>query len=198
MSRILIIEDEPLIARDLKRIIENNGYTVSDICYNSDLALDRLSKQDFDIVLLDIHLKGSRNGIELAKIINEKYEIPFIYITSFADRDTIQQVKMTMPAGYVVKPFSDKEIYSAVEIALYKNDLQKDEPLTRDIINSRFGANLTIKEWNVIQGIMDGQTNAQMASIHYVSPNTIKSHIKNIYTKLDVHGRAGLVFKVMG
>jgi DNA-binding NarL/FixJ family response regulator len=198
MARILIIEDEPLIARDIKRILKKNSYDVMGICYDSDAALDRLAKKDYDLVLLDIHLKGSRNGIELAHIINEKYKVPFIYITSFADKDTIEQVKETMPAGYVVKPFNEKEVYSSIEIALFKNSKKTRTELSLESLNARMDKNLTNKEFQIIEDILQGLTNGQMATKHFISENTIKSHIKNIYNKMGTHSKPELVAKVMG
>lgn len=191
-SRILIIEDEPLIARDLKRIVTKCGYVVAGICYNSDKALDTLAKNSYDIILLDIHLQGSKNGIELAQIVNQKYRKPFIFITSFADRDTIERVKITEPAGYIVKPFNEKEVYSAIEIASYRSlsELKKEEQLSIERVNTIASKPITDKEFEIIQGIIQGRTNSQLASIHFVSENTIKSHIKNIYRKLDAHSKA--------
>ena len=196
MARILIVEDEPLIARDLKRILTKNDYEIVGICYNSDVALDQLALENYDLVLLDIHLKGSRNGIELAEIINAKYNKPFIFITSFADKDTIDQVKVVQPRAYIVKPFSEREIYSSVEIALYNDSKQLSETMTLEYLNESLLINITPKEFEVIQLIKVGKTNGQMSSDLFVSQNTIKTHVKSIYLKLKVNSKAELVSKV--
>lgn len=198
-TKILIIEDEPLIARDLKRIIVNHDYEVAGICHNSDIALDVLATKTYDLVLLDIHLSGTRNGIELAHIIREKYLKPFIYITSFADRETIQQVKTTEPAGYVVKPFNEKDIFSAIEIALYKANLGRKESPTpsKSQINNLLTKALTDTEFKIVENIIKGMTNSQLAKANFVSENTIKTHIKSIYKKINVHSKTELVAWVL-
>ena len=197
-NRILIIEDEPLIARDLKRIVTKYGYEVAGICYNSDNALDVLSKKQYDLILLDIHLQGSRNGIELAHIINKKHKKSFIFITSFADRNTLELAKITMPAGYVVKPFNEQEVFSAIEIATYRNHQNgdKNDELTIKKINRIAQKPITEKEFDIIQGIIEGKTNIQLSTQNHVTLNTIKTHIKNIYNKLNVHSKPELITKL--
>lgn len=197
--KILIIEDEPLIAIDLKRIVSKYGYEVVGICYNSDNALDVLSSKQYDLILLDIHLKGSRNGIELAHIINKNHKKPFIFITSFADRNTLELAKTTMPEGYVVKPFNEKEVFSAIEIATYRNHqvINKETELTIKGLNKIAHKPITEKEFDIILGIIEGKTNGQLSSNNHVSLNTIKTHIKNIYSKLGVHSKPELVTKIL-
>ena len=167
------------------------------ICYHSDQALDALALKNYDIILLDINIKGSMNGIEIAHIINEKYHKPFVFVTSFADSTTIGEAKTTLPAGYVVKPFDEKEIYTAIEIALFRTSNAIPDQLSRDSINKKLNTNITEKELKVILDITNGMTNNQLASKHFVSENTIKTHIKNIYIKLSVHSKAELVKAVM-
>lgn len=196
-TKILIIEDEPLIARDLKRIAIKCGYEVVNICYNSDKALDAFALQNYNLILLDINLKGTRNGIQLAEIINEKYQKPFIFITSFADKSTIDNVKKTQPAGYVLKPFNADEIYSAIEIAIFKSNDNSENVLSQSSINSQFGISLTAKEFSIVEDLIDGLTNAQIASKHFNSLNTVKGHIKSIYIKLGTHSRAETVGKIL-
>lgn len=167
------------------------------ICYHSDQALDALAMKNYDIILLDINIKGSMNGIEIAHIINDKYSKPFIFVTSFADSTTISEVKTTLPAGYVVKPFDEKEIYTSIEIALFKTSNSIPEQITRESLNKKLNSNITEKELQVILDIAHGMTNSQIATKHFVSENTIKTHIKNIYIKLSVHSKAELVKAVM-
>lgn len=197
-TKILIIEDEPLIAIDLKRIVQKYQYTVTDICYNSDKSLDILAKNDYDLILLDINLQGSKNGIDLAHLINEKYQKPFIFITSFADPHTLERAKVTMPSGYVVKPFNEKEVFSSIEIANFRSlqNKEKEPSISIESINKLSKKPITEKEFAIIQDIILGKTNNQLSKEHFVSQNTIKSHIKNIYTKLDVHSKPELVAKV--
>ena len=196
--KILIIEDEPLIARDLKRICVKLGYQVSGIAYQSSQALDMLHTRSYDLVLTDINLNGHTDGIEIGKVIREKYDKPFIYVTSFADNHTLTRAKKTTPNGYVVKPFDEKDIYSSIEIALFNVQKQIKPEFSKDYLNEKLNVRLTDKEFEIVQDIIKGITNPQMASKFFVSENTIKSHIKNIYVKLDAHSKAEMTRIVLG
>ncbi len=196
--RILIIEDEPLIARDLKRICVKLGYQVAGIAYESTQATDMLHSRLYDLVLTDINIKGHQDGIEIGKLIREKYDKPFIYVTSFADNNTLTRAKETMPNGYVVKPFDEKDIYSSIEIALFNVQKQMKPEFSRAYLNEKLNVQLTKKEFEIVQDIVNGITNPQIASKYFVSENTIKSHIKNIYLKLDAHSKAEMTRIVLG
>lgn len=189
-TNILIIEDEPLIARDLKRICENLGYAINGIAYDSTQALDMLHSRSYDLVLMDIHLKGQQDGISLGQIIREKYEKPFIYVTSFADQNTLLRAKETTPNGYVVKPFDERDIYSSIEIALFNVEKQKKPEFSKEYLNTKLNVKLTNKEFEIVEDIINGISNPQMAKKYFVSENTIKSHIKSIYAKLGAHSKA--------
>lgn len=91
--RILIVEDEPLIAEDIAETLQNMDYQVAGIAYSSDKALDMLAVRQPDLALLDINIKGPQNGIDLGRIIHKKYKIPFLFLTSYGDRQTIYEAK---------------------------------------------------------------------------------------------------------
>lgn len=111
---VLIVEDEPLIADDLAAILEKNGYTVVDIVDEVPDALASIEKYSPDIALLDINIEGSSDGIDLAG----KLEIPFVFLTSYYDQNTLDRAKKTNPSGYIVKPFNENDLIANVEIAL--------------------------------------------------------------------------------
>lgn len=117
--RILIVEDEPLIAEDIAFNLRDLGYTVSGIAHNYHQAIDKLKEQSVDFAILDINLEGEYTGIELAQVINEEYSIPFIFLTSYSDNDTIVQAKSVQPLGYLVKPIDEKDLLTTIEIALF-------------------------------------------------------------------------------
>jgi len=118
--RILIVEDEPLIADDLSFILQDEGYEVIGSAIDFDEA-KALLKQQPDLVLLDISLDGDEDGIDVAQYINAHHQIPIIFVTSHSDRLTINRVKKTNPCAFIVKPFKAGEIASAISIALYKS-----------------------------------------------------------------------------
>ena len=133
--KVLIVEDEPIIAKDIAYTLEEIGYQVCGIAHEGKDALDILAKNEVDLVLLDINIEGDMDGIEVAKSITSLYSIPFIYVTSFSDRETVKEAANTEPMGYLVKPIDEKDLLSAIEIALYnfnkKIDLENEKHKNR-------------------------------------------------------------------
>lgn len=105
MIKILIVEDELIIAQDMIDILEKMGYEVMENAMDAEETFEILSKDTPDLILLDINLSGGRDGIDIAKEINEKYKIPFIFTTSYTDGLTIERAKEVKPLNYLVKPF---------------------------------------------------------------------------------------------
>ena len=120
-QKILIVEDEPLIADDIAFILEDEGYKIVGKAIDTSEALSIITAQKPDLILLDISLDDDDDGVDLAQKINKDYHIPFIFITSHTDKLTINRVKKTSPCGFIVKPFKAAEILSTVAIALYKS-----------------------------------------------------------------------------
>lgn len=115
--KILIVEDELIIADDLRDILSNQ-YEVVSVCKTYATALLELEKQQIDLILLDIKLKGEKDGIDLARVIREDYRIPFVFISSHSDRNTVQRAVEVNPYGYLIKPFEDNDVLVAIEVAL--------------------------------------------------------------------------------
>lgn len=191
--RILIVEDEPLIAEDLAAILEREGFTISAVVYTPEDAMEELQTHLPDMVLLDINLAGGQEGITLAQYIHERLHLPFVFVTSYSDKQTLERAKHTEPAGYIVKPFNEAGLYSTLEIALY-NHAQKTArmfpPLDLSIINRRLTEPLSAREFELLQAIYDGKTNRQIAERMFISENTVKKHINHSYEKLEATSRA--------
>lgn len=196
-KRVLIVEDEPIIAADIESTLTKGNFIIAGIAYSSVNALDMLFNRDIDLVLLDIAIKGDMDGIEIAAIINEKYHLPFIYITSFSDQHTLQRAKLTMPYGYIVKPFKDRDILSSIEIALYRYDMDSHQSeLTLEKAESVAGTTITESEYRILGLLWEGKPNKLIADELYVSINTIKTHIKNLFTKFNVSTRTELIARL--
>lgn len=129
--KILVVEDEIIIADNLIRVLQKLGYKTLEPASTFTEAIELIENEMPDIALLDISLGGRKSGIDLAEEINRSYKLPFVYLTSNADRTTIDKAKLTNPQAYLVKPFNEKDIYSAIELALHKfsqqNVVLKDE-----------------------------------------------------------------------
>ena len=117
---ILIVEDESIAARNIRQTILELGYEVSQIVSNYDDCIKALKQHTPTLILLDITLKHSKSGIEIAREINRHYRIPFIYITANSDEETLAQAMPTNPCGYIVKPFKQEDIKSEIFKCLYQ------------------------------------------------------------------------------
>lgn len=118
---ILVVEDEKIVAKDIATVLKKFGYTVPAIASSGEEAMRRLEESPVDLVLMDIVLKGDIDGIEAAKRITERFHIPVVHLTAYADDDTLARVKETQPCGYIIKPFKERELYTTIEIALHNH-----------------------------------------------------------------------------
>ncbi|MCP4130468.1 MAG: hybrid sensor histidine kinase/response regulator [bacterium] len=124
--RILIVEDEGLFARDLQLLLEEKGYTVPGIVNSGKKAIEQAEKLEPDLVLMDIRLKGKMDGIEAAEYIRLNFDIPVVYLTAYTNNTIIERAKISEPFGYIVKPVQEKELYIAIEMALYKHRMENE------------------------------------------------------------------------
>jgi hypothetical protein len=122
-NTILIVEDEIIVAKDIEQSLHSYNYAVLDIARSGEAALQILEEKTPDLILMDIRLSGSLDGIETAEIINTKYDIPLIYLTAYTDDINLSRAKQTEPYGYLPKPFSENEIHTTIVVALYKHKL---------------------------------------------------------------------------
>jgi len=119
-TKILIVEDNPIVAEDLKTKLIHLGYDVTATAYSGEQALDSVERHRPDIALMDIRLGEGMNGIDTALKLKKTHGVSVIYLTAHADDDTISKAKLTEPYGYIVKPFDDTKIKSVIEIAIFK------------------------------------------------------------------------------
>lgn len=126
MYRILIVEDVSLIALRLKKSLEKAGYRVTAMANSGQEALDAIQEEMPDLVLMDIKLAGEMDGIETARHLRDHYDLPFIYITSHADAQTIERARQTGPYNYLLKPFNDNQLQVSLEMAFDKIQLVRE------------------------------------------------------------------------
>lgn len=119
-KRIFIVEDEAIVALEMKRAIKKLGYTVAGMAANYDDAIRGIDEHSPDLILVDITLKYSKSGIEIAKVVSAKYTIPIIFLTSITDEATMYDAIATNPVGYLLKPFRREELHSMILLGLYK------------------------------------------------------------------------------
>jgi signal transduction histidine kinase len=132
-GKILIVEDEGITALHLRNALGDLGYEVAGISSHGDDAINKAAEVRPDLILMDIVLKGAVDGIDAAEKIRAILGIPIVYLTSHADDSTLQRAKLSGPSGYIVKPFSERDLSIAIEFALYRSqtEVEKDQLLVR-------------------------------------------------------------------
>jgi PAS domain S-box-containing protein len=123
--QILIVEDESIVAMDLRHRLENYGYTVVGHAVSGNAAIKLAGDKKPDVILMDIQLKGDLDGIQSAEIIKEEFDIPILFLTAFADRPTLERAKLTEAFGYILKPYHERELYTNIEMAMYRHKMEK-------------------------------------------------------------------------
>lgn len=197
--QVLIVEDEPLIARNIAMYLRNHDYEVSGIAHDADEAFWMLKRNTPDFALLDINLEDDRDGVEIAEFINKNYFIPFVYLTSYSDKTTLERAKSTNPGGFIVKPFNENTLYATIEIALANHAAWANRhvpELNLERLNRDLAGPLTEREFEVLCLLYAGKTNQQIAAELFIAVNTLKKHINNAYFKLDVTSRTTAIAKL--
>jgi DNA-binding NarL/FixJ family response regulator len=197
--KVLIVEDEPLIAQNISMYLNNNDFSVSGIAYDYEEAMSELEHNPPDAVILDVNLDSEKDGIDIATHINSSVRIPFLFLTSYSNKETIERAKAVEPSGYIVKPFNERTLLASLEIAISnfsQRSNQHSPKLNLDKINRHLLSPLTEREFETIHLIYDGKTNNQVAAALFVSLNTVKVHIKNAYLKLDASSRTTAIARL--
>ena len=124
MTNIFIAEDETIIALDISNTLQRLGYNVMGVASSGAEIFQQLEKSIPDLIMMDIMLDGDMSGIEAANIISQKYSLPVVFLTALTDQETLQRAKTTNPFGYILKPYDEKSLHSAIEMALYKHKVE--------------------------------------------------------------------------
>ena len=193
---VLIVEDELIEAEDIRQTLEKLGYTVDAIVRSGESALESLKITHPDLVLMDIHLAGTLDGIDTAERIHALYAIPVIFLTSFADEVTLGRAKITEPYGYVLKPYDERELHSAIEMGLYKHRMEEqaeeNERTIRVLANAIPDAVMLLDHNRQIIALNDAM--ARRLGYHYYSdihPNpSVQFDNNGMFTSIESQVRA--------
>ncbi len=188
---ILIVEDNVLIADDMQMILEDMGYSVVANVTSYEKAIEVLKNESVDLALLDIQLATEKTGIDIGKHIRENYDIPFVFITSNSDKETINQAKEVKPNGYLVKPFEEKDLYTTIEITMsnFEESSNDDENQNKSIIkNSIFVKDSHLYRKIVFKDILYVKSDNVYIEIYttgktYVIRSTLKDFLKKLPKK---------------
>jgi DNA-binding LytR/AlgR family response regulator len=133
---ILIVEDELIVAKDIELSLGRLGYVVKGSTDNGEEAIQLAEQMKPDVIFMDIMLKGEMNGIEASKKIKERTNIPVIFLTAYADEDTLKKAIISEPYGYIIKPFKEIDLHTSIEMALHKNKKEKKQAEEKKILYS--------------------------------------------------------------
>lgn len=199
--RILIVEDNVIIADDMQSMLEEIGYEIVDNVIVYEQAVEVLKNKDVDLVLIDIILASDKTGIDLGKHIRANYNIPFIFVTSNSDRATVENAKTVKPNGYLVKPFEQQDLYTSIEIALSNfisvtksvgGETQEEED-DRLMANKVLKDSIFVKKQHLYYRIQFGDIQFIKADNVYLEVNTVdkkflvRSPLKDYLEKLPQH-----------
>tara|TARA_R110002050_G_scaffold63720_2_gene139119 strand:+ start:9603 stop:10337 length:735 start_codon:yes stop_codon:yes gene_type:complete len=189
--KVLVVEDDPSIAESLSDILDLLGHEVLSVAESGEEAILQLCEEEPQIILLDIQLKGKMDGIEVARLVKDKYNIPFIFTTAFADPDTIQRAIQEGPFGYIVKPYGIKDITAAIEVAITNHRLlskiHSETPTAPMLVNDQ----LYIKIDGVLTKVHQNEIDYVEAKGDYILIRTkeqnhiVHSSLKKIQEKLS-------------
>lgn len=174
--KILIVEDEILVATDIEESLESLGYTVQGIADTGLKAINSVEKELPDLVLMDINLKGEMTGIEAARTIIQKHDVPIIYLTANADIDTVNKAKVALPYGYIIKPFTDKDLQTNIEIAIFKFSNDVKLKMESEQFNTFFDLKDHEKQQIIIHGL-EGLEKINIEDVYFIENGGEKSII---------------------
>lgn len=189
-ARVLIVEDEKIIALDLQRRLEKFGYNVVHLAANAEDAVSSAREYRPDIILMDIMLGGDRDGVDAAIEIKKSANTPIVFLTAYADEVTVERAKQAEPVGYVLKPFKERELQTTIDIALYKAridvKMQEQEQLFEALLNSMhdaliaFSSERTIRFLNPVAANLTGWNADQVIGRHLDDLFTLYDHTSEL------------------
>lgn len=163
--KVFVVEDESIVSKDIQNSLIKIGYEVVGSSATGEKAIEDIQNSSPDIVLMDIMLKGEINGIETAEIVRNNFSIPIIFLTAYADEDTLHKAKITEPHGYILKPFKEIDLQTSIEMAIYKH--QKEQ--------------VVIKERDFLFSVVDNNTNIHEFIFVKASSRLVKINTKDIF-----------------
>lgn len=152
-TKICIVEDEIIVADNIRDTLETLGYAVPEPAISYTEAVEMIGQESPDLVLLDIQLAGQKDGVDLAHTIKKEFDIPFIFLTANADHATVERAKQVEPPAYLVKPFSKEDLFTSIEIALHNSGKKRNEGDPKDNSNYIVKDSIFIRNGNYYQKV---------------------------------------------
>ncbi len=185
MLKILLIEDEFIIAKDLKTQLGKNNFAQVTIAKDYDTALSLYTSNNFDLIISDINLNTNKDGIDIITEFSKIKKVPVVYLTAYSDKDVITRAEQTMPFAYILKPYNNNQLKVTINLAIlnYRKDF---EPIEENSGNTEKLNLLTHREKEILVVLSTGKISKEIAQLLSISTNTVEQHKKNIKKKLDL------------
>jgi len=203
-ASIVVLEDEWLIAMNTERILLRAGYQVPAVLTNADDFADAIARHRPHLVLVDVRLAGA-DGIEVVRLasMSSPTPVPVLYVSAWTDGDTLQRASLTLCRGFVVKPFTEQQLLASVQLALVAsaegagatggNGATGGAPVRAAIFER-----LSPREAEIVAALVQHRRPARVAKALFISPHTVRNHLKSIFTKLGVHSQDELIDIAVG
>lgn len=188
---ILIIEDEALIAQNIKMQLESFGYNIAGVCYKYNTAIKTINETPYDVVITDINLGNGideKSGIQIAQQIKQIKNCPIIFLTAFSDKDTIKKAAAVLPSAYLVKPVNAVSLFAAVQVALENFNAPKtaneDEVTTTDYFFIKQGNKMIKIFWKDIYHLEAVKNYVKIRTYEYNSGLMLRGSLQDIMQKI--------------
>ncbi|WP_456462407.1 response regulator [Reichenbachiella sp.] len=182
---ILLIEDESIIAKDIKVTLEAKDYAEVDVALNVDMAREKFGSSDYDMIISDINLNASIDGIELVKELCEIRKVPVVYLSAYADENTIKKAETSSPYAYLLKPFNSNQLKLTINLAILNSSKEHAEvefnKKNVELLNS-----LTKREQEILFVLASGKPSKETGDMLHIATSTVEKHKQNIKEKLQL------------
>ncbi|MEP3389734.1 MAG: response regulator [Reichenbachiella sp.] len=182
---ILLIEDEAIIAKDIKVTLEAKDYADVDVALNVDMAREKFGSSDYDMIISDINLNANIDGIELVKELCEIRKVPVVYLSAYADENTIKKAETSSPYAYLLKPFNSNQLKLTINLAILNSSKEHTEiefnKKNVELLNS-----LTKREQEILFVLASGKPSKETGDMLHIATSTVEKHKQNIKEKLQL------------
>lgn len=186
MLKILLIEDEFIIAKDIKTQLKKDDFAEIDLATNFKSAFSLYSQGSYDLVISDINLNSDKDGIDIITALSKINKVPVVYLTAYSDNSIIKRAEKTMPFAYILKPYNNNQLKATINLALL--NYKKDSSLIEENQENTSKLNLlTNREKEILVILSTGKISKEIADLLNISINTVEQHKKNIKKKLNLN-----------
>lgn len=196
MHKLLIVEDEIIIAESVKSYLEQNNCSVK-IAVAAEEATEFLTQNSFDAVICDINLQGEKTGIDLVRDCHRQEQHgPVIFLTAYSNPEVMESAESLLPYAYIIKPFYNKQLLTTLNLAIANSQSGNNTTFEKKAV---LAEKLSKRERQILHQLALGKTNKEIGGSLFISKHTVDTHIRNIKEKLGLHKKGELIkFALMG